>query len=405
MSSASASTILMPDAQPAWKLWRSLASEKSETLDSPAQCRDSSKPVIVGLPATACRSLGLILPAADPDLLPAMIESQLERRGVVVEKTPAPNFVWHVLGQDASHTIVSVDVLASPFPENLVIPNAKNYTAALRLVSLPPRDLVLVEEQGQLVLVANYDGRLWHSHVIGTAEIAMEDLARELQIAKLSLEALDGFGVLRGVTLIGGRLAPLIPELKTHLPFPLESASSLEAARSIKLEEFPRLLPSAVFDAQAARARRGKMVRIGMLSAILYVLLFIVGYSYLNRLQQQVDALQSNVNASDGPASEVRNTAQHWAVLAPAIDPKRYPVLQLSEVTSLMPPSGVVIKRFDTKLNEIEISGDARDLQTATQLLEDLKSNAKLGAYTWTMPVPSVKEKVASFKIQGKLTP
>jgi hypothetical protein len=401
--SASASTILMPDSQPAWKLWRSLASEKSEMLDSPAQCRDSAKPVIVGLPATACRSLGLILPAADPGLLPAMIESQLERRGIVVETSPSPNFAWHILGQDATHTIVSVDVLASPFPENLAIPHATNYTAALRLVSLPPRDLVLLEEQGNLVLVADYQGKLWHSHVIGTAEMPMEDLARELDIAKLSLESLDGFGVLRGVTLVGPRLAPLISELKSYVSFPLDTASTLETARGVKLEDFPRLLPPVVFEAQAARARRAKVLRVAALSAVLYVLLFIVGWSYLNKLQQQVSVLQGQVAETDQPASEVRNTAAHWNVLEPAIEPKRYPVLQLAEITALMPPSGVVIKRFDTKLNEIEITGDARDLQTATQFLEDLKSNPKLGAFNWSMPVPSVKEKVASFKIQGKL--
>jgi hypothetical protein len=393
----------MPDSQPAWKLWRSLASEKSEMLDSPAQCRDSAKPVIVGLPATACRSLGLILPAADPGLLPAMIESQLERRGIVVETSPSPNFAWHILGQDATHTIVSVDVLASPFPENLAIPHATNYTAALRLVSLPPRDLVLLEEQGNLVLVADYQGKLWHSHVIGTAEMPMEDLARELDIAKLSLESLDGFGVLRGVTLVGPRLAPLISELKSYVSFPLDTASTLETARGVKLEDFPRLLPPVVFEAQAARARRAKVLRVAALSAVLYVLLFIVGWSYLNKLQQQVSVLQGQVAETDQPASEVRNTAAHWNVLEPAIEPKRYPVLQLAEITALMPPSGVVIKRFDTKLNEIEITGDARDLQTATQFLEDLKSNPKLGAFNWSMPVPSVKEKVASFKIQGKL--
>ena len=75
----------------------------------------------------------------------------------------------------------------------------------------------------------------------------------------------------------------------------------------------------------------------------------------------------------------------------------------LSQITAIMPPSGIVLKRFDTKLNEISISGDARDAQTATLFLEDLKKHTKLKAYSWSMPVPSVKDKVASFKIQGKL--
>ena len=96
--------------------------------------------------------------------------------------------------------------------------------------------------------------------------------------------------------------------------------------------------------------------------------------------------------------------------MEPAIDTRRYPMVQLSEITALMPPSGVLIRKVETKIheiekntvNEIEITGDARDAQTATQFLEDLKSNARLGQFVWNMPVPSVKDRVAAFKIQGK---
>jgi hypothetical protein len=363
--------------------------------------------MVVGLPATACRTVGLILPAADPELLPSLVESQLERRGIMVETLPAPNFVWHVLGQDATHTVVSVDVLASPFPETLAMPNANNYTAALRLLSLPPRDLVLVEEQGQLVLAANYQGRLWHSHVIGTAEISVEDLARELDIAKMSLESFEGFGVLRGITLVGEQLAPLINKLRQFTPIPLERAVALEPARSIKLDAFPHLLPPAVFEVQASRARRARMMRIAFLAAVLYALLFAWGWWDLSSLQKESANLQSQIDLISGPASEVRSTKDRWTSMEQATDPQRYPVIILSQVTALMPPSGVVIKRFETKQGkngeEIEITGDARDAQTATQFVSDLQANAKLGRYKWSMPVPSVKEKVASFKIQGKL--
>lgn len=410
--SASASNFLMPDTQPNWKLWRSLTSGKSEDVESPAQFRDTSRAVVVGLPATACRSIGLILPAADADLLPSMVESQLERRGVAVETSPSPNFAYHVLGQDTTNTVVSVDVLASPFPESLAVPNATNYTAALRLLSLPPRDLVLVEEQGHLVLVANHQGRLWQSMVVGTAEMPVEDLVRELEIAKMSFESLDGFGVLRGITVVGAGLASLIPKLRQFTPTPIESVSTLEPARSLKLDDFPHLLPPAVFEAQAARARRGKMIRISFLAAILYALIFAWGFWHLNNLQKEVTVLQDEVNITDEPAGEVKRIEEHWKILEPATQQDRYPVLLLSQITSQMPPSGVVIKRFETKQpksgdlktpDEINITGDARDAQTATQFLQDLQKDPKLNHFNWTMPVPSVKEKTASFKIQGKL--
>jgi Tfp pilus assembly protein PilN len=359
--------------------------------------------MVVGLPATACRSLGLILPDTDASLLPSMIEAQLERRGIVVEKGKVPNFAWHMLAHNAGLTFVSVDVLASPFPQDLSVTHAANYTAALRMMQLPANDLVVIEEQGLLVLAANIQGKLWHSHIIGTAESTPADLARELELAKLSLEAQEGFGAVRGVALVGDRLAPLISVLKKWTAIPLSTVAALQPHRALKLDAFQKMLPPAVYEAQASRARRGLFLRVGVLTAILYVLIFGFGWFYLNTLKAKVEKAEAEIRRTSEPASEVRTTKQRWTALEPATNSQRYPMVLLSQITAIMPPSGIVLKRFDTKLNEISISGDARDAQTATLFLEDLKKHTKLKAYSWSMPVPSVKDKVASFKIQGKL--
>jgi hypothetical protein len=68
-----------------------------------------------------------------------------------------------------------------------------------------------------------------------------------------------------------------------------------------------------------------------------------------------------------------------------------------------MPPSGLVVKRFEYKPEVIELRGEARDLQTADQFLEDLKQHPNLNRFTWEMPTPELKNKIATFKIIGKL--
>ena len=401
--SSSASAFLLPDAEPSWRLWKSLSASRAETVDTPASCREGGRGMVVGLPATACRSLGLILPDTDAALLPSMIEAQLERRGIVVEKGKAPNFASHVLAHTAGMAFVSVDVLAAPFPDELSVIHAANYTAALRMMQLPANEIVLVEEQGFLVLAAGIQGKLWHSHIIGTADAPPADMARELEIAKLSLESQDGYGAVRGVALIGPRLAPLIPELKKLTTIPLSSVSVLQPNRALKLDTFPKMLPVAVHQAQAARASRAFLIRVSVLMAILYSLIFLFGWFHLQMLRTKVDKAEAEIKSTSEPASEVRTTRQRWTALEPATNSQRYPMVILSQLTAIMPPSGIVLKRFDTKLNEISIQGDARDAQTATLFLEDLKKHPKLKAYSWSMPVPSVKDKVASFKLQGKL--
>jgi len=401
--SITAASYLVPDSETSWRFHKSLLAPGSETVTAPAEFTESSKPVIVGLPATACRTIGIILPTTENTLLEAMIEAQLEKRGILIIKEPSRNYAWHMLGHGTGITMISVDVLASPFPPELAMPRAVNYTAALRLVQLPAADLVVVEEQSQCVLAAGYQGRLWHSHVLGAADMPGSDLARELELAKLSLESHEGYGALRGVTLVGDTLGSHLHELKSLLSFPVEVTKALEPNRALKLEALPRLLPLSVHSAQASNSQRRKLLSVAMVIFAVYAVLFTLAWLYLQGLERKQAALQADIAITSEPAAEVRTTAQRWKSLAPAIEVSRYPMVQLSQITAIMPPSGVLLKKFEAKPNEIILTGDSRDAQTATQFLEDLKKQPKLSNFTWSMPVPSVRDKVASFKIQGKM--
>jgi hypothetical protein len=401
--SVSAANFVLPDSELSWKLWRNLTSGKGEALDSPAECRQSSRPIVIGLPATACRTLGMILPAADSNVLRSMIEAQLEKRGIHVVREPTPNFAWHVLSQAGGQAYISVDVLSHPFPAELALNHAANYTPALRLVSLPPNDLVVIEEQGLLVLAANHAGKLWHSHVLGYAEMPVADLAREIEVAKLALEAQEGFGVVRGATLIGERLSLLKGEIRKHIAMELDSQPGLAANRLLNLSALPKLLPEQVFQAKKSRENRRRLASILVLTGVLYSLLFAAGWWYLHDLEKQAAALENQASVTRAPAAEVKTAAQRWRAMGPAIDVQRYPMVQLSHITGLMPPSGLVVKRFESKTDVIELRGEARDLQTAEQFLEDLQKHPKLSRFTWEMPTPDMKNKIANFKIQGKL--
>lgn len=401
--SSGAASFLLPDSELSWRLWKSSSATTSEQVEAPAQCRETSKPIVVGLPATACRTVGLILPQVETALLGSMVEAQLERRGIQVEKTPVPNFAWHALGNQGGQMLVSVDVLLHPFPAELAVKHAAKYTAALRLLALPPGELVVVEEQGHLVLAASQSGKLWHCHILATSDMAPVDLAREMEIARLSLEAQEGFGVLRGATLVGAHLGSLRAELRKHTPIALEHVPALQPNRTQNLDAFPKLLPVAVFQAQANKEKRRRLVSVLMLMALIYAVICAMAWWYLQQLQKDAATLENKAAVIKQPAADVRSTAQRWRSLEAATDVQRYPMVQLSHITNLMPPSGIVLKRFEAKLTEIELRGEARDAQTASQFLEDLKKHPTLSRYTWSMPTPTMKDKVASFRIQGKL--
>jgi hypothetical protein len=239
--------------------------------------------------------------------------------------------------------------------------------------------------------------------VLGFAEMPVADLAREIEVAKLSLEAQEGFGIVRGVTLVGERLGLLKGEIRKHIAVELATTAALPANRLLNLGALPKLLPSQVFQAQRARENRRRLLSILALAGVLYTVLFAMAWWYLSGLERQADTLEKDVAKTRGPAAEVKITAQRWRAMGPAIDKQRYPLAQLSYITAIMPPSGLVVKRFESKPEVIELRGEARDLQTADQFLEDLKQHPNLNRFTWEMPTPDMKNKIATFKIIGKL--
>ncbi len=399
--SLSASTLLLPSPDAAWRLWKPRSTAAMEEVESPADCHSTVPSLVIGLPATACRSIGLVLPMAEHDLLRQMIETHLERHGLRTAEGATRPHRWHLLGQQTGMAVVSVDVLADPFPDHLTVNHASDYMAALRLLDLPEGHLVIVEEQGELVVAASFHGKLFRSHVFAPAGASPEEVAQELQLTCWALEAQPVLGQINGVTLVGrGWEADRVERL---LDLPVRTVESLPRAAHLEAGRDDALLPVSVRAAREHKRRRAKILRYGLFGALLYVSLFFLGFAYLRSYGQRIAELERQVAATAEPAAAVKKAAEAWKTLAPALDPNRYQMVLMAEITGLMPPSGIVLREFDGRAEDIELRGEARDAQLAYQFLEDLQKHRVLGRYTWSMPQPSVREKTASFRIQGKL--
>lgn len=403
--SLSAATLLLPAPDAAWRVWKPKASSSAEAVESPSETSHLGKPLVIGLPASACRTIGLLLPQTDTDLLEQIIATQLERRGFKLESdTAGKNFRWHLLGSGAGQCIVSVDVLADPFPEALAAAHASDYTAALRLAQLPAGHIVIIEEQGDLVLAASHQGKLYHSHIFAQMPVAEDALALEITLARLTLESELGTDSITGVALVGaGFERGLITRLSSVIELPVRGLAELAPNTALDTRTWNKMLPLGIRTAQTARLRRGKLTRALLLGGLLYVSLGFLAFAYLHFQQQRATELSEQVEENAEPAAAVRQANQRWKALAPAIEPKRYPLFLLAEINRIMPGSGIVIREFEAKSDEIDIRGEARDAQLAIQFVEDFKKNRILSRYQWTSPRPELKGTTANFRAQGKL--
>jgi hypothetical protein len=403
--SLSAATLLLPAPDAAWRVWKPRASVSAEAVESPAETSHLGKPLVIGLPAAACRTIGLILPQTDSELLEQIIVTQLERRGFKLEQDAAgKNYRWHLLGSSGGQCIVSVDLLADPFPQALAAEHASDYTAALRLAQLPSGHILIIEEQGDLVLAASHQGKLYHSHIFAQAPATEEALALEITLARLSLETDLGINSIDGVALSGASFdRGLATRLSSVVDLPTRVVADLPPNTTIDTRDWGKMLPAGIRHAQTASVRRGKLTRALVLGGMLYVSLAFLAFAYLHFQEQRAVKLAEEVSLTSEPAAAVRKANERWKALAPAIEPKRYPLFLLAEINRIMPGSGIVIREFEVKGNEIDIRGEARDAQLAFQFIEDFKKNRILGRYEWTAPRPELKGTTATFRAQGKL--
>ena len=403
--SLAATTLLLPAPDASWHVWKPRATSSAETVESPAEARHVSKPLLIGLPASACRTIGLILPQTDTELLEQIISTQLERRGFRLEQDAVGrNYRWHLLGQTGGHVIVSVDVLAEPFPEALAASHASDYTAALRLAQLPVGHIVIIEEQGDLVLAASHQGKLYHSHIFTKSPAAEEALTLEITLARLTLESELGTDTIDGVALVGANFdRGLTTRLSSILDLPVRVLADLPPNPALDTRDWTKLLPSGVRTAISTSTQRSKLIRALVLGGLLYASLTFLAFAYLHVQEQRAEKLAAEVETTSEPAAAVRKANERWKVLAPAIEPQRYPLFLLGEINRIMPGSGIVIRKFEVKGKEIDIRGEARDAQLAFQFIEDFKKNRVLSRYEWTNPRPEVKGTTASFRAQGKL--
>lgn len=403
--SLSAATLLLPAPDTAWRVWKPRASSSGEAVDNPSLAGHLGKPLIIGLPASACRTIGLLLPQADPELMEQILTTQLERRGFKLEQDGAgKNYRWHVLGTLGGQSIISVDLLADPFPASLAAEHASDYTAALRLAQLPAGHIVIAEEQGDLVLAASHQGKLYHSHIFSQGPATEEALALEITLARLALEADLGVDSITGVALVGANFEKgLTSRLTSVLELPVRIMAELAPNTTLDTKAWTKMLPVDIRNAQTARVRRGKLTRALVLGGMLYVSLAFLAFAYLHFQEQRAAQLSEQVDLTKEPAAAVRQANKRWKALEPAIEPKRYPLFLLAEINRIMPGSGIVIREFEVKGSDIEIRGEARDAQLAFQFIEDFKKNRVLSRYQWTAPRPELKGTTATFRAQGKL--
>ncbi len=405
--SGAAPALLTPDAI-AWRLLRAgLPPQKFATLAEAAAALPAGTHLHLALPCQAVLLERMTLPATDRAELAGMVQLQLEKTLPFAIEDVAADFLIVETGGTESTLVsaaaqhVQLDALCAPLrargrPPEKITPFAMHIAAAC------PADetvLAVYPEQGQLVVAICEKGRLAWTQVLpaldaGTLRDALPQLL-------LSAE-MEGVPAVFARVRLAEECAPLAAPLGEFLQIPVECVSF----DGDLPEPAINLVPSS-WQADVERGARAASWRHRLIAAgVLWLLAIAAAFAYLGWLKAQAGKVDAQYRAAQPALQAMQARQARWKALGPAVDPERYVVEVLFQVSKNLPNSEIRITEFDLSAAQWRVVGEAPTAALAIDYMAKLKAEKGLEAFAIDAKPPQLlPNEHAQFTIYGKLKP
>lgn len=376
-----------------------------QSLDEAIPLLTAEDDFVLGLPISAVLAQRFRLPTVDPSEFSEMVRIQIEKALPFSPDELTTDF--EVIEQSETDSVVSAVAvrndqlaeLAAPLLARGFIPRQVTVYAAQRAATHAPQgNTVLIYPEGEtLVSAVTENGKLSLTRTLDGVE--PEKLRMELPQLALSAE-------LQGISASFSNV--LLDESCYDLRDAVQGIFSSTAAlvgietppASVKLN----LLP------ESWRARRSQLVRRAEWRKRLiwaggaYGVLLLLFLIYLGLIRFEIGRLGRRISRDAPKTDFVRAAAANWKALAPAIDPRYYPVEILMHLSESLPSPDVRITAYNQSARQISIDGEAKSAALVFQFVDKVKKHPDLQAFVFDLATPPriLPGDRAQFRLEGK---
>ena len=384
-----------------WELWNFPASKRAQFVRKIESPKAVSGQIVIALPLRQTVSYATWVPTADRQLVPEMVQMQLEKRGLVQRQSAAASLDVRILEVQEERSLVLAVVLLPDLAPELAVQNAVRFEPEPFILPLPQDRLIVWRERQRLAVTISRGRDPIHFQVLSAEEVSDESV-NEIRCILLQLESQHMINELLGLALWGDFNDEEVATFQQGLALKTFRESvpppSLPATPS-------RLLPPqvSVLHEKAKRRRRVRRLVAAAVGAYLLGILAIVGYIFWQ--QNRITQLQNQLSADLPTVTAVQGTADQWRKVEWAVDPKLYAVELLHQVADLLPPQGMRLTAFQIEKGKLILHGEASTAAAAFKFNEDIKQNAAMKLFRWDMKSPSLRpDGRAEFIIEGEPT-
>jgi hypothetical protein len=402
--------IYLVPASTSWNLVRFAQHSKTwevrgvATLDEAGALLQPGQDFVLGLPVTVVLAQRMRLPTVDRDEFLEMVRIQVEK--AMPYSTEEMTTGSDMISQTEEGSIISavavhnekLSELAAPLLSRNLIPSQVTVYAAQRAATHAPGGaaLLIYPENDAIVCAIAEEGKLSFTRTLSAADPLQ--LERDLPQLALSAE-LQGINTSFPKILLDESLYALRDTVEGIFNTPAE----LIAVEVPPADTGLNLLPEDWRQRRSQLVRRGEWRKRLIWAGGVYAGLLVCFLAYLLILRLEIGRLGRRIER-DAPRTEfVKMTAAKWRTLAPAIDPRFYPIEVLVHISDSLPSADVRITKLDQSARQVSVEGEANSAALAYQFADKVKKNPDLQMFQFEMAAPRILgNDHAQFRLEGK---
>ena len=373
-------------------------------LNEAANLLQAGDEIVFALPVNAILAQRLRLPTVDPSEFGEMVRLQVEKSFPYPPEEVTSDF--EVIEQAENDSIISsvavhnprLNELAAPLISRGHIPRQVTVYAAQRAATRAAqgRALLIYREGEKLVSAISENGKLSLTRTLDASEA--EGLEHDLPQLALSAE-LQGIDTSFPTVLLDEDCLPLRDTIERVFAQRPNLMGMETPPATVKLD----LTPESWRKQRAALVRQKEWRKRLLWVGGAYAAAFLLFALYVVIIRFQVGQLKNAIRRDAPKVEFIKQTEADWKALAPAINPRYYPIEILLHLFESLPNPEVRITVYDQSVKNISVQGEAPSAALAYQFAEKVKKNPDLQAFTFDLGTPRIlPNDHAQFRLEGK---
>jgi hypothetical protein len=378
--------------------------ETVATLEETIPLLNGTSDVVLGLPITAVLAQRLRLPTVEASEFSEMVRLQIEKALPYAPEEVTSDF--EVIEQTEQSSVISalaihnerLSEMAAPLLSRGIIPRQVTVYAAQRAAThaATGRAFLLYREDASLVCAISEEGKLGFTRSLNGAD------ATQLQrdIPQLALTAqLQGIDTTSPALFVDESLF----EMRETVEGLFVGRADLMGVETPPALTKINLLPDAWRQRREELTKQAKWRKRLIWAGAAYGAVLLAFFIYVIIIRMEAGRLDRRIER-DAPATEfVRNMEARWKALAPAIDPRFYPIEVLLHLFQSLPSPDVQITAFNQSARQLSVDGEAPSAALAYEFADKVKKHPELQMFQFDMAAPRIlPNSHAQFRLEGK---